>query len=151
MAGVSPITVSRALSNPGRVSASTREKVLAAVAATGYAVNPLASGLKSGRSLLIVACAADFGAPEIARRLANLSMLVEQTSYHLVVTSPPTDPQARAIRLNALRSLRPAALVWLDNSAEPAFEQIGTPTLRADPPDTLPARLFEALARPKPD
>ena len=38
-AGVSPITVSRALSTPEKVKDETRERVAAAVAKTGYVVN----------------------------------------------------------------------------------------------------------------
>ena len=54
-AGVSPITASRALSNPGLVSAKTIERVRQAVEATGYIPNLLAGGLKSRRSLTVAA------------------------------------------------------------------------------------------------
>ena len=52
-AGVSLITASRALGNPGVVSAKTIEKVQAAVESTGYIPNLLAGGLKSKRSLMV--------------------------------------------------------------------------------------------------
>ena len=52
-AGVSPITVSRALAHPALVSARTIAKVQEAVVATGYIPNLLAGGLKSKRSLLV--------------------------------------------------------------------------------------------------
>jgi LacI family transcriptional regulator, gluconate utilization system Gnt-I transcriptional repressor len=53
LAGVSPITVSRALNRPEIVSDAAREKVLEAVKATGYVPNMLAGGLASNRSRLI--------------------------------------------------------------------------------------------------
>ena len=53
VAGVSLITASRALGNPGIVSAKTRERVEQAVEATGYIPNLLAGGLKSKRSRIV--------------------------------------------------------------------------------------------------
>lgn len=49
-ADVAPSTVSRAFSNPGRVHHQTREHVLAVAAELGYAPNPMARALESGRT-----------------------------------------------------------------------------------------------------
>jgi LacI family gluconate utilization system Gnt-I transcriptional repressor len=53
IAGVSPITVSRALHRPEVVSKQAREKVLEAVRLTGYVSNMLAGGLASNKSRLV--------------------------------------------------------------------------------------------------
>lgn len=53
VAGVSPITVSRALHRPEVVSKEAREKVLEAVRLTGYVSNMLAGGLASNKSRLV--------------------------------------------------------------------------------------------------
>lgn len=53
VAGVSPITVSRALHRPEIVSEKARNKVLEAVRQTGYVPNMLAGGLASNKSRLI--------------------------------------------------------------------------------------------------
>jgi LacI family gluconate utilization system Gnt-I transcriptional repressor len=53
VAGVSPMTVSRALHRPELVSELTREKVREAVRATGYVSNMLAGGLASNKSRLV--------------------------------------------------------------------------------------------------
>ena len=55
VAGVSLITASRALGNPGVVSDKTIAKVREAVEATGYLPNLLAGGLKSKRSRMVAA------------------------------------------------------------------------------------------------
>ncbi len=55
IAGVSTATVSRALNQPASVADKTRQKVMAAVAATGYVPNLLAGGLASKRSRLVAA------------------------------------------------------------------------------------------------
>ncbi|MCZ5936206.1 LacI family DNA-binding transcriptional regulator, partial [Escherichia coli] len=52
-AGLSSMTVSRALNTPQLVRPATLEKVMQAVRATGYIPNALAGGLASRRSKLI--------------------------------------------------------------------------------------------------
>ena len=55
LAGVAPITASRALNTPGQVSADVLKKVNEAIARTGYVPNLLAGGLASTRSRLVAA------------------------------------------------------------------------------------------------
>jgi LacI family gluconate utilization system Gnt-I transcriptional repressor len=45
IAGVAPITVSRALSLPNSVAPATRERIVAAVASVGYIPNRVAGSL----------------------------------------------------------------------------------------------------------
>ena len=49
-AGVATSTVSRALSTPGRVNATTREHILEVAARLGYVPNPSARAMSSGRT-----------------------------------------------------------------------------------------------------
>jgi len=53
VAGVAPITVSRALREPGKVSTETLDRINAAVADTGYVPDLVASSLTSRRSRLV--------------------------------------------------------------------------------------------------
>lgn len=53
VAGVSPITVSRALNRPQQLAAATLERVMRAVAQTGYVPNLVAGGLRSSRTGLV--------------------------------------------------------------------------------------------------
>lgn len=55
IAGVSQVTVSRALSDPSRVSPATLSKIQAAIEATGFVPNAIAGALASRKSLLISA------------------------------------------------------------------------------------------------
>lgn len=52
-AGVSAATVSRYVNNPGVVAPATAERIRAAIAATGYIPNLLASGMASNKSKLV--------------------------------------------------------------------------------------------------
>lgn len=53
VAGVAPMTVSRALHRPELVRSETQQRVLEAVRATGYVPNMLAGGLASSKSRLV--------------------------------------------------------------------------------------------------
>ena len=55
LAGVSPITASRAINKPKQVSPELLKRVEEAVARTGYVPNRMAGGLASSRSKLIAA------------------------------------------------------------------------------------------------
>jgi LacI family gluconate utilization system Gnt-I transcriptional repressor len=55
VAGVSPITVSRALNNPDLVTPETLERIREVVARTGYVPNVLAGSLRSRRSRIVAA------------------------------------------------------------------------------------------------
>ena len=63
LAGVAPITASRALNHPDQVSDEVRRKVGEAVARTGYVPNRLAGGLASTRSRLVAAVVPTISGP----------------------------------------------------------------------------------------
>ncbi|MEJ0039673.1 MAG: LacI family DNA-binding transcriptional regulator [Gammaproteobacteria bacterium] len=77
MVGVSPSTVSRAMSSPLRVSKRTRERIEAAVAKIGFVPNLLAGGLASNRNHIIA-----FVVPTISLMMFNESvqLIVSQLS-----------------------------------------------------------------------
>lgn len=137
LAGVSAITVSRTLSSPGRVAASTRARVMEAVAATGYAVNPLASSLKSGRSWMVLALIDATLAPGRMAQIAELAAALATTNFHIVLCHLPEDLLNRRVRLNAMLALRPAAALVFDTGVIPdlpaALRVVGIPLLAPEP------------------
>ncbi|QPL05068.1 MULTISPECIES: LacI family DNA-binding transcriptional regulator [Actinomyces] len=73
-AGVSTKTVSRVVNDEPGVSPTTRERVLEAVRETGYAPDPAARSLRTGRSQVIGLAVPELGQPffaEIADRIAQ--------------------------------------------------------------------------------
>ena len=110
-AGVSLITASRALTNPGVVSAGTIAKVEQAVLSTGYIPNLLAGGLKSRRSLT-VACLVP--AISVAQFLPTVQMLTEsldEAGYQLILGQTGYDHSREEALLNAMISRRPDGIV----------------------------------------
>src|SRR5215213_6701112 len=63
LAGVSPMTVSRALNRPEVVSPETRARVLNAVRELGYVPNGVARSLSQGRTNVIALVLADIQNP----------------------------------------------------------------------------------------
>ncbi len=65
LAGVSPSTVSRALSTPGRISRSTEAKIRAAADVLDFRVNPMARALHTGRTRTLAVVVADITNPVV--------------------------------------------------------------------------------------
>ena len=83
LAGVSIITVSRALSDPGRVSPGTLNRVEEAVAQTSYVPNLMAGGLRSSRSRLVVALVPTLAGQLFASAVQSLTRSLESHGYQL--------------------------------------------------------------------
>lgn len=99
IAGVSPATVSRALSRPGMVSEATRRAVLEAVQATGYRMNHAARNLRKRRTAAVVALLPHLGNPFFAKILEGLGRKLEAAGYDLLVG----DTRGEGGRLRSLR------------------------------------------------
>ena len=114
MAGVSTATVSRALSAPGQVAESTRERVLQAVLDTGYQVNQTARNLRRRRTGSILALVPNLANPFFSQILSGLAAAVAADGYGLLIADTQTDPDPAA-RLSAYLNNRVAdGLVLFD-------------------------------------
>lgn len=83
-AGVSVMTVSRALSKPEVVQKETLERVLRAVEETGYIPNRLAGGLKSNRSMTVGALIPYIAVPQFLPTIQTLTEELDQAGYQLI-------------------------------------------------------------------
>lgn len=85
LAGVSAMTVSRALNSPQRVPPATRLRVQAAVDATHYVPNLLAGGLRSRRSRLVAAIVPTLGGPVFSETVQALTATLATGGYQLML------------------------------------------------------------------
>ncbi len=117
-AGVSPITVSRTLGAPDKVRPETRARVMAAVARTGYVVDSIASGLRSGRSPLVAVFVASLANRHVALAVQGARDAFAQSRFRLLFAQSegPVPPDAIA----AIRPFRPAALLFAGVGLAPA-------------------------------
>ncbi|WP_343315377.1 LacI family DNA-binding transcriptional regulator [Brucella sp. BE17] len=108
LAGVSAITVSRALGKPEVVAEKTRVKVAEAVRATGFSLNPHASALRSGRSNVVAVFISSMASEQFLQAAGAFSDVVEALGFEVVLarTSYSYEREVRLTR--SLSQIRPA-------------------------------------------
>ncbi|GGJ54744.1 LacI family DNA-binding transcriptional regulator [Deinococcus roseus] len=84
-AGVSPMTVSNVINGKTNVRPATRERVLEAIQATGYRVNPMARALAGGRSRIISVFTPQLNKPYASEVVQGAARAAETLNYDLVV------------------------------------------------------------------
>ena len=112
VAGVSPITVSRALRTPDLVRPEPRAKVEAAVLKTGYLVNPIASSLRSGQSSFIAVFVASLQNLHYAQAMQGLFDAFEGTRFRLMFSQAGYAEDIGAEQVRTMLPFRPAAIVF---------------------------------------
>ncbi len=86
LAGVSTMTVSRALRNPDSVSSETLDRVLSAIRNTGYVQNRLAGSLASRRSNIVGLIVPGIRNSLYAATVQAISDVLRTSGYHLMIT-----------------------------------------------------------------
>src|SRR5476649_1773186 len=84
-AGVSTATVSRALMNPEKVSASTRQKVDQAVMAVGYSTHAMSRNLKRNESRTILVIVPDICDPYFADVIQGIERTAAKSGYLVLI------------------------------------------------------------------
>ena len=110
-AGVSAITVSRALNNSGYVSPETRRRIFDAASALNYVPNDLASSLRSKRTQLLALLVTDVTNPfwtTVARGVEDAAM---DAGYGVILCNTDENPAKEARYLDLLLRRRIDGLV----------------------------------------
>ncbi|MDR6215346.1 LacI family DNA-binding transcriptional regulator [Paracidovorax wautersii] len=111
LAGVAPMTVSRALSNPQQVSEAVRERVRAAVASSGYVPNLIAGALSSGHSRLVAALVPTISTLTLHPLLEALGRTLEPSGCQLLLGQTGYDNARLDGILETVLGRRPAGIV----------------------------------------
>ena len=111
LAGVSPITVSRALNSPGQLTARTLARVQEAVARSGYVPNRVAGGLASNRSRLVAALVPTIASPVFLETVQSLTEELDAAGYQLMLGQSRYDIEREDALLDALIGRRPDGIV----------------------------------------
>lgn len=110
-AGVSLITASRALRDPGLVSQATIERVLRAVEATGYIPNLLAGGLKSKRSMTVGALLPGISVAQFLPTVQTLTEQLDRAGYQVILGQTGYDHAREAALLSTMMGRRVDGIV----------------------------------------
>ncbi|MDB5730647.1 MAG: transcriptional regulator, LacI family [Variovorax sp.] len=111
LAGVAPITASRALSTPSQVSADVLQKVSDAVRRTGYVRNGLAGGLASARSRLVAAVVPTITGPVFLQTIQALTQALAEHDYQLMLGQSGYVNSREDALLEAIIGRRPDGIV----------------------------------------
>ncbi|MGR3803107.1 LacI family DNA-binding transcriptional regulator [Marinibacterium profundimaris] len=111
MAGVSQVTVSRALSDPSKVSAATLRKINEAIAATGFVPNAIAGALASSRSKLITALVPSITNIVYAAMIRAFSQRMREAGYQILLSETGFDPAEEERTIATHLSRRPDAIL----------------------------------------
>ncbi|GAB7196334.1 hypothetical protein DZS_42090 [Dickeya ananatis] len=122
-AGLSSMTVSRALNTPALVRASTIEKVQEAVRATGYIPNALAGGLASRRSKLIAVVVPQINNNMFVDTIQAISDELAQRGYHMLLCVAGYTPQTEEELVATLLSRRPDGVVLTGIHHSPSLKK----------------------------
>jgi len=110
-AGVSPITVSRALHRPELVNEATRERVLETVRRMGYVPNLLAGSLASSRSHLVAVLLPTIANSIFADAVHAIMDRLTQAGYQTLLGRTGYSPEHEEVLLEAILGRRPDGVV----------------------------------------
>ncbi|URI08594.1 LacI family DNA-binding transcriptional regulator [Aquincola tertiaricarbonis] len=111
LAEVAPITASRALNTPDRVSPEVLQRVTDAVRRTGYVPNLLAGGLASTRSRLVAAVVPTIAGPVFLQTIQSLTAALEAQGYQLMLGQTGYVDSREDALLEAIIGRRPDGIV----------------------------------------
>lgn len=92
IAGVSPMTVSRAINNPEIVSPRTRARVLEAIEQLGYVPNVTARALVQGRTEAVALLLSDIRNPYFATIARGVEDVAQRRGYTLILGNSDEQP-----------------------------------------------------------
>ena len=123
-AGVAPMTVSRVINTPDRVSAPTRIKVQAAIDKLGYVPNLIAGGLSSRRSRMVAAIVPTIASPMFAGPVQSFTDTLGAAGYRVMLALSGYDPAIDAELIRAVLARRPDALLLTGAQRSPAATRL---------------------------
>lgn len=112
-AGVSPSTVSHALSGNRSVSSRTSERIFRIIDELGYRPNQLAASMRAGRTMAIGAIVPDIANPYFGQMIAALERTAGPEGYSVMVGSSELDARLEARHVRSLLDRQVDMIVYL--------------------------------------
>jgi LacI family transcriptional regulator, gluconate utilization system Gnt-I transcriptional repressor len=132
-AGVSTMTVSRALNEPSKVSAEMRERVIRAVEEIGYLPNYLARSLSSTHSTTVGLIVPSIDNSIYAQTIKGLSDTMRRSGFQLMIAECGHDPAEEEELIKAFLAHRVSGLALHNTehsaNAEAMIRQSGVPVV----------------------
>jgi LacI family gluconate utilization system Gnt-I transcriptional repressor len=110
-AGVAPMTVSRVINTPDRVSPETTARVRAAIEKLGYVPNLIAGGLSSRRSRMVAAIVPTIAHPMFAGLVQSFTDGMREAGYQVMLALSGYDNDGDEALVRTLLGRRPDAML----------------------------------------
>jgi LacI family transcriptional regulator, gluconate utilization system Gnt-I transcriptional repressor len=123
-AGVAPMTVSRVINTPDRVSAETTARVRAAIDRLGYVPNLIAGGLSSRRSRMVAAIVPTIAHPMFSGVVLAFTDSMRKAGYQVMLSISGYDEADDETVFRALLGRRPDALLITGSAYSPGALQM---------------------------
>lgn len=141
--GLSRWTVSRALNGHPEVNPETARRILQASREAGFTPNPMAMGLRQGRTATIGVCFQELETPALTKKLAVLQKLLHSNGFRPLIELANLDTHREAEAIRNFLAMRVSGIL-LVNSRELAdgeglqlLLRRGQPTVLVDPVATV--------------
>jgi LacI family gluconate utilization system Gnt-I transcriptional repressor len=123
-AGVAPMTVSRVINTPDRVSPETTARVREAIDRLGYVPNLIAGGLSSRKSRMVAAIVPTIAHPMFASVVQSFSDSMRHAGYQVMLSICGYEDTDDEALFRALLGRRPDALLITGSGYSPAAWQM---------------------------
>jgi LacI family transcriptional regulator, gluconate utilization system Gnt-I transcriptional repressor len=123
-AGVAPMTVSRVINTPDRVSPETTARVREAIDRLGYVPNLIAGGLSSRKSRMVAAIVPTIAHPMFASVVQSFSDSMRHAGYQVMLSICGYEDSDDEALFRALLGRRPDALLITGSGYSPAAWQM---------------------------
>ncbi|HEY0185621.1 MAG TPA: LacI family DNA-binding transcriptional regulator [Rhodopila sp.] len=123
-AGVAPMTVSRVINTPDRVSPETTARVREAIDRLGYVPNLIAGGLSSRKSRMVAAIVPTIAHPMFAGVVQSFSDAMRRAGYQVMLSICGYEDSDDEALFRALLGRRPDALLITGSGYSPAAWQM---------------------------
>jgi LacI family transcriptional regulator, gluconate utilization system Gnt-I transcriptional repressor len=124
LAGVAPMTVSRVINTPDRVSPATTAKVRSAIETLGYVPNLIAGGLSSRRSRMVAAVVPTIAHPMFADVIQTFTDALRVAGYQVMLSLSGYGEKDKESLLRTLLGRRPDALLIAGAAHTPGAVQM---------------------------
>jgi len=123
-AGVAPMTVSRVINTPDRVSPATAARVRAAIEKLGYVPNLVAGGLSSRRSRMVAAIVPTIAHPMFAEMVQHFTDTMRAAGYHVMLSLSGYNDFSGLDLMRGLLARRPDAMLVTGTQHSPPERQM---------------------------
>ena len=113
LAGVSAMTVSRALNTPAKLSGATLRRVQEAVDALEYVPNAMAKGLRGSHARMVAALLPTLVGPVFQELVEALSAILASHGYQLMIGQTGYDPVQEEAFIRTIVNRRPDGIVMV--------------------------------------